>query len=279
MTYRQPDQTNTERVTRYASDLTDEEWELIEPLFPPTTTYGRKREIDFRDVMNAINYRLRTGCQWRMLPKDFPDWGHVSYYYYTWRNNGLFTRINEALVQLVRAKNGHDPEPSVVVVDSQSVEATAIGGEKGFDPHKLVKGRKRTIIVDTLGCLLFTVVCAASIADTEIGTFIAYNAKGRFSRLKTILADNGYASDALKKLFRDEWKCELVIASRQKETRAFTPQPQRWKAERSLAWLGWNRLLTAEYERTTESSEADIYCASIRHLLRRILRAEEDGII
>jgi transposase len=279
MTYRQPDETNTDTVTRYASDLTDAEWELIAPLFPPKTAYGRERKVAFREIMNAIQYRLRTGCQWRMLPKDFPAWGHVSNYYYTWKKRGLFARINAELVQLVRAKSGHDAEPSVIVVDSQSVKTTAVGGEKGFDPHKRVKGRKRTTVVDTLGCILFVVVCAASIADTEIGTHIAYTAKKRFPRVKTILADNGYASENLKELFQKLWNSVLVIAPRNKETRAFTPQPQRWKSERSFAWLAWNRLLTAEYERTTDSSEADICCASIRHLLRRIIRAEESGII
>lgn len=256
--------------TRYASDLTDTEWQYVAPIVAQKPGSGRRREINIRDVLDAIFYRVRTGCQWRMLPKEFPAWGHVTYYYYQWRNDGTWEQINTILRRNLRTQAGHDPEPSVAALDSQSVKATEMGGEKGFDPHKQIKGRKRTLLVDTFGFILFVVVCAASLADSTIGEYVAYEARGRFPRLKLILADQGYQSYGLIDLFKHLWQCVFTIVIRPQETREFVPEPQRWKVERTFGWLDWSRLLSNEYERTTESSEADIYLASIRLMLRRL---------
>jgi len=171
---------------RYASDLTDQEFDIIAPLVAQKPGSGKIRTVNIREILNAIFYRLRTGCQWRMLPTDFPPWNHVWYYYRTWHDDGTLERINSSIRQQVRIQTNRDSEPSVAIIDSQSVPTTEMGGEKGFNPHKQVKGRKRNLLVDTLGLLLFVVVCAASIQDSDAAEYIVRETDGRFPRLRTI---------------------------------------------------------------------------------------------
>jgi putative transposase len=254
---------------RYASDLSDREFEIIAPYVAQKEGSGKKRTVNIREVLNAIFYRLRTGCQWRMLPKDFPAWNHVWYYYHTWRDEGKLEYINTVFRQKARSQQGREPEPSVAIIDSQSVPATEMGGEKGFNPYKMIKGRKRNILVDTLGFILFVVVCAASIQDSDAAEYIIRETEGRFPRLRTILVDRGYATWLVE--LAQRWFHLLIdIVNRPSQQKEFVVQPQRWKVERTFGWLNWNRLLSKEYERTTESSESNVYLASIRLLLRRL---------
>lgn len=254
---------------RYASDLTDQEFELIAPHVAQKSGSGKIRTVNIREILNAIFYRTRTGCQWRMLPKDFPVWYHVWYYYRIWRNNGIWERINTVLRREVRTQADRDPEPSVAIIDSQSVETTEMGGEKGFNPAKLMKGRKRNLMTDTLGLILFVVVCAACIADSDAAEYIFHETNGRFPRLHTVLVDQGYKNWLVE--FAKQWFGIIVdIVKRSPEQQAFVVQPQRWKIERTFGWLDWSRILSKEYERTTESSESNIYLASIRLMLRRL---------
>jgi putative transposase len=257
---------------RYASDLNDQEFELIAPHVAQKAGSGKKRTVNIREVVNAIFYRTRTGCQWRMLPSDFPVWNHVWYYYRKWRDDGTLEHMNTILRREVRIKAGRDPEPSVGIMDSKSVETTAMGGEKGFDPHKQVKGRKRHVMTDTLGLILFVIVCAACIADSDGAEYIFNETNGRLPRLRTVLVDQGYKNWLVE--FAKRWFGIIVdIVQRPPEQREFVVQPQRWKIERTFGWLDWSRILGKEYERTTESSESDIYLSSIRLMLRRLARA------
>jgi putative transposase len=270
MTSRHYTESATPDVTkRYASDLDDQEFELIAPHVAQKAGSGKKRSVNIREILNAIFYRTRTGCQWRMLPSDFPTWNHVWYYYRKWRSDGTLELLNTLLRRAVRVKAGRDPEPSVAIMDSKSVEATEMGGEKGFDPHKQVKGRKRHLMTDTLGLILFVVVCAACIADSDGAEYIFHETNGRFPRLHMVLVDQGYKGWLVE--FVQQWFGIIVdIVKRPPEQREFVVQPQRWKIERTFGWLDWSRILSKEYERTTESSESDVYLASIRLMLRRL---------
>ena len=257
---------------RYPSDLLDSEWHLIAPLFPAAKRGGRPRTTGLREVMNAILYIASTGCQWRALPKDFPPMRTVQGYFYAWRDMGLFTAINHLLVMGAREMEGREASPSAGVIDSQSVKTKEGGGPRGYDAGKKVQGRKRHILTDTLGYMLFVIVHAADIQDRDGAPALLKAVRHRFPWLRHVFADGGHAGAKLRTALRGEGCWTLDIIKRSETAKGFEVLPRRWVVERTFAWLGRCHRLAKDWETTIESATAWACIASIRMITRRIAR-------
>jgi transposase len=257
---------------RYASDLTDDEWELVAPLLPKPRRVGRPREVDLRVVLNAILYILATGCQWRALPKDFPPFTSVQYYFYDWRDTRVWRRINLALVVRARRAVGRKASPTAGIIDSQSVKTTESGGPRGFDPAKRIKGRKRHLVTDTEGSLLAVQVHAADIQDNHGAVPLLKAVRRAFATLRHLFADRVYRGPKLLNAIAEVGKWTIEIVTRGQSVGTFKAEPRRWVIERTFAWFGRNRRLAKDFEQTIASAEAWITIASIRVLSRRLAR-------
>jgi putative transposase len=260
----------------YPSDLTDEQWLLLAPLLPSEVEgLGRPREVDFRELINAILYLNRSGCQWDMLPHDLPPKSTVYDYFAKWRDDGTWQRMMDALRVQVRVAAGREPTPSAASVDSQSAKTTAVGGARGYDGAKKLTGRKRHVFVDTLGLLLAVTVTAASVDDAAaVPQLFAQVAPESVPRLRKAWADSKYHNHQLGQWMHKErpgWDLEVV--SRPPGAKGFVLLPKRWVVERTFSWNDRCRRHSKDYERRTDSSEAMIKVSAIGLMLRRLAPA------
>jgi putative transposase len=224
-------------------------------MLPPPAKRGRKRKVDLRQVVNAIFYLVYTGCQWRNLPHEFPAWQTAYGYFRRFHGSGLLEQVNKRLRERVRQAAGRKRAPSAAIIDSQSVKTTEQGGERGFDAGKKTNGRKRHILVDTIGLLLLVVVHSAGIQDRDSAKLVLAKTKGRFSRLKLIWADAAYGGQLIDWV-KEQLRCVLEIVRRRDSVAGFEVLPRRWVVERTLAWISRCRRLSKDYEALGESSEA-----------------------
>ncbi len=250
---------------RYSSNLTDNQYETILGIIGDK----RKRRRSLKEIFDAIFYLLKTGCQWRELPGEFPPWQSVYYYFRKWSLDGTIKKIHAFLRGLLRGRMGRESSPSVGVIDSQSVRGTYRGRERGIDGGKRVKGRKRHIVVDTQGLVLAVKVHPANRHDSKAAMEVLAPLKGEFKRMKKIYADGGYRGE-LKDVVEKQLKCTLKIVMRKDKARKFKPLPRRWVVERTFAWLESYRRLNREYEFETKYSENMIYLAMIKLMVKRL---------
>ncbi len=286
---------------RYPTDLSDDEWRCIGTHLPEHTGQRRARLHGLRAILDAVFYVLKSGCPWRLLPKDFPPWKTVYDWFRRWRIDGTWERLNAELRELLRVRLGRDPDPSAGIVDSQTTRTTGVGGtERGFDPAKKVEGRKRHLLVDTEGFVLEARVHNAKVPDEDGSRLLLKQVRERFPHLSHLWVDAGYQGrgrtwaeevwgvsvevvrkppkpvpEEVAKAWAREWAKEGQEVDWQRilPQRGFKVLPRRWVVERTFSWLGQNRRMSKDYERLPQSSEAFIYAAMMRLMVRRLARA------
>jgi len=261
----------------YPTDLTDEQWQILHRLLPHPSRRGAPQRICRRSVINAILYVLRSGCAWRLLPHEFPKWKTVYGIFYRWRNDGTWQVIHDTLRDKLRRQTGRKTSPSAAILDSQTVKTTEVGGTRGFDAGKKINGRKRHLVVDTLGLILAVVVHSAGVQDHDgaldvLG--VLDRLRSKFRRMKVIFADIAYSRNDLPLRVRTSFGWLLQTVLRPAKFKGFVVLPKRWIVERTFGWLGRYRRHSKDYERNTASSEAMIYISMIHLMLRRLERGK-----